>query len=61
MVNVCSELGILKGWLTPLSQTMRDYRNLVHPANELRTKAKFSEYEASFAYQFVAMLHRQGM
>jgi hypothetical protein len=54
------ELDLVKDeGLQKLSHSVRGYRNLVHPGNELRSKLTVAPEEARIALSVLDMLHRE--
>lgn len=58
LINVCVELNLVSSGIDKLSHPVREYRNLVHPGNEIRNKSKFDEEEAKIALEVLHILHR---
>jgi hypothetical protein len=58
LIKVAVELGLVSAGVEKLSHSVREYRNLVHPGNELRNKLTFDAEEAKIALEVVHILHR---
>jgi len=58
LIGVSADLGIITPGATQLSQTLRDYRNLVHPAKEIRSGYKVEKEEAEIAVNMVQIVMR---
>lgn len=58
LIKVCVELGLVSAGVERLSDPVRQYRNLVHPGNEIRNKLTFGEEEAKIALEVLHMVHR---
>ncbi len=58
LINVAVELKMINPGVSKLSHPIREYRNLVHPGNELRNKLEFGPEEARIAIEVLNMLHR---
>ncbi len=58
LVAVCTELKLIPPGVDKLSPGLKDYRNLVHPAVEVREKLTPGEHEAQIAVAILNMLHR---
>lgn len=58
LINVSAEIGIVSGGVEKLSHSIREYRNLVHPGNEIRNKLTFGEEETKIAIEVLHMIHR---
>lgn len=59
LIDVSVDLYPKLNALEKLSHTIRDYRNLVHPGNEIRNALKFGQEEAQIALQVLNILHRE--
>ena len=57
-INVCVELGLVSPSAERLSHSVRQYRNLVHPGNEIRNKLTFDAEEARIALEVLHIIHR---
>ncbi len=58
VINVCVELGLVSPGVEKLSHSVREYRNLVHPGNEIRTKLTFDAEEAKIALEVLHIVWR---
>lgn len=58
LINVCVELGLVSSGIEKLSHSVRAYRNLVHPGNEIRNQLAFDEEEARIALEVLHIVHR---
>lgn len=58
LIDVAVELRLVSSGLEKLSHSVREYRNLVHPGNEIRNGLAFDEEEARIALEVLHMLHR---
>jgi len=58
LVAVCTELSLIPPGVDKLSPGLKDYRNLVHPAVEVREHLTPGEHEARIAAEILNMLHR---
>ena len=58
LINVAVKLEMINPGVSKLSHPIREYRNLVHPGNELRNNLKFGPEEARIAIEVLNMLHR---
>jgi hypothetical protein len=58
LIDVSVDLGLVTGGIEKLSHSVREYRNLVHPGNELRSKLKFDAEEARIALEVLHIVHR---
>lgn len=58
LIDVAVELSLVSAGIEKLSHPLREYRNLVHPGNELRTKLRFDAEEAKIALEVLNILHR---
>lgn len=58
LINVSLELKFVQSGVDKLSHSVREYRNLVHPGNELRRHLTFDEEEAKIALEVFHMIHR---
>ena len=56
LIDVCVELKKVGPIAQEVSPAIREYRNLVHPGNEVRTKLEFGEGEAKIAYGVLDMI-----
>lgn len=58
LIDVSVELGLVSPAVEKLSHPIREYRNLVHPGNELRKKLSFGSEEARIALEVLNIVHR---
>lgn len=58
LIKVAVELKLVSSTVEKLSHSVRDYRNLVHPGNELRSGLRFDREEARIAIEVLNALHR---
>lgn len=58
LIEVSVELELISKSTEKLSQSVREYRNLVHPGNELRNGLSFGREEASIALEVLHIVHR---
>ena len=58
LIDVAVELSLVSAGIEKLSHPLREYRNLVHPGNELRTKLRFDAEEAKIAAEVLNIVHR---
>lgn len=58
LIDVAVELGLVNKGVERLSHSVREYRNLVHPGNELRNKLSVETEEAKIAIEVLHMVHR---
>jgi hypothetical protein len=58
LIDVAVELLLVSAGIEKLSHSLREYRNLVHPGNELRNKLRFDAEEAKIAVEFLNIVHR---
>ena len=59
LINVAVELDLLTAGVEKLSHSLREYRNLVHPGNEIRNKLLVEREEAKIALEVLNMVHRE--
>jgi len=59
VIRVAVELGIVGPGLDRLSDTLRQYRNLIHPGVELRSGLSPQKEEARIALGLLDLLHRE--
>lgn len=59
LIDVAVELSLVPPAVSKLSHPIREYRNLVHPGNELRTGLVFGREEARIAIDVLGILHRE--
>lgn len=58
LIDVCVELDFVKSGVEKLSHSVREYRNLVHPGNEIRNRLVFGQEEARIAFEVLNIVHR---
>lgn len=58
LMGVAVELKLVSAGMQKLSHPVREYRNLVHPGNEIRSKLGFGAEEAKIAVELLHILHR---
>jgi hypothetical protein len=58
LINVSVELGLISPGAEKLSHPVREYRNLVHPGNEIRSGLTFDAEEARIALEVLHIIHR---
>ena len=59
LIAVCVDMGVVSAGVERLSSPIREYRNLVHPGNELRTGLRFDAEEARIALEVLNIVHRE--
>ncbi len=58
LIAVCVDLGYVSAGVEKLSHSVREYRNLVHPGNEIRNKLTFDAEEAKIALEVLHLVWR---
>jgi hypothetical protein len=58
LINVAVELKLITPGVEKLSHPIREYRNLVHPGNEIRNKLTFNAEEARIALEVLNIVYR---
>jgi hypothetical protein len=58
LIAVCVELGFVSSGADKLSHSVREYRNLVHPGNEIRKGLIFDAEEAKIAVEVLNIVRR---
>lgn len=58
LIKVCVELHLVTAGVEKLSDPIREYRNLVHPGNEIRQRLEFGKEEARIAIEVLNIAHR---
>jgi hypothetical protein len=56
LIDTALELKLIQQYIPKLSHTVREFRNIVHPCNEVRTKLPVESEGASIAFNFLVML-----
>lgn len=59
LINVSLELKIVSSSVEKLSQSVREYRNLIHAGNEIRKKLTFGQEEARIALEVLHIIDRE--
>lgn len=59
LIKVAIELKLISTGVEKLSHSIREYRNLIHPGNEVRNALGFGREEARIAIEVLHMLHRE--
>lgn len=58
LINVAVELKLVTQGVEKLSHPIREYRNLVHPGNEIRNQLRFDAEEARISLEVLNILYR---
>jgi len=58
LINVCVDQKYIGQGAEKLSHPVREYRNLIHPGNEIRNKLIFGAEEAKIALEVLHIVHR---
>jgi hypothetical protein len=58
LINVAVELQLISDGASRLSDPVRQYRNLVHPGNEIRQRLKIGKEEATIAFNILELVCR---
>jgi hypothetical protein len=58
LIKVAVELKLVSVGVEKLSQPLREYRNLVHPGNEIRNDLRFDSEEARIAIEVLNIVQR---
>lgn len=58
LINVAVELKLVTSGIEKLSHPIREYRNLVHPGNEIRNNLHFDAEEARISLEVLNIVHR---
>jgi hypothetical protein len=58
LINVAVDLKLVTPGVEKLSHPIREYRNLVHPGNEIRNKLTFNAEEARIALEVLNIVYR---
>jgi len=58
LIHVGVELKLVTEGVEKLSHSVREYRNLVHPGNEIKSALSFGKEEARIAVEVLHIIHR---
>lgn len=58
LINVAVELDLVSAGVEKLSHPIREFRNLIHPGNEIRNNLQFGQEEARIALEVINIVHR---
>jgi len=58
LINVSVDLKLVSPGVEKLSHPIREYRNLIHPGNEIRNNLQFGPEEARIALEVIKIVHR---
>lgn len=58
LIEVAIDLELVTEGIAKLSHSVREYRNIIHPGNEIRNKIEFGKEEARIAIEVLNILHR---
>ena len=58
LIKVSVDLKLVSDAVEKLSDPIREYRNLIHPGNEIRRKLKFDAGEAKIAFEVLGIVCR---
>lgn len=58
LIEVAIDLKLVTEGIAKLSHPVREYRNIIHPGNEIRNKIDFDKEEARIAIEVLNILHR---
>jgi hypothetical protein len=58
LIKVSVELNLVSAGVEKLSHSVREYRNLIHPGNEVRNKLSFDAEEARIALEVLHIVYR---
>ncbi len=58
LINVAVELELVTSGIEKLSHPIREYRNLIHPGNEIRNNLHFDAEEARISLEVLNIVHR---
>lgn len=61
LIDVAVQLKLVSPAISKLSHPVREFRNLIHPGNEIRNQLAFGSEEARIAIEVVNILHRDLM
>jgi hypothetical protein len=59
LIKVAVELKLVYSSVEKLSHSVREYRNLIHPGNELRNKLTVGAEEARIAIEILNLIDRE--
>jgi hypothetical protein len=59
LIAVSVDCKLVSDSVEKLSSPVREYRNLIHPGNEVRNKLKFGKEEARIACEVLNIVHRE--
>lgn len=59
LIEVAVELKLVSAGVEKLSHPIREFRNLIHPGNEIRNDLQFDKEEARIALDVVHIVHRE--
>jgi hypothetical protein len=59
LINVAVDCNLVSAGVQKLSDPVREFRNLIHPGNEIRNKLKFDAEEARIALEVLNIVHRE--
>ena len=59
LILVSVDLKLVQPGLDKFSHSVREYRDLVHPAVEVRSSLQVNREEATIAIEILNMLHRE--
>ncbi len=58
LINVAVELKLVSSGVEKLSHPIREFRNLIHPGNEIRNNLQFGQEESRIALEVLKIVHR---
>ncbi len=58
LIDVSVDLGLVSAGVEKLSNPVREYRNLIHPGNEIQNNLTFGAEEAKIALEVLHIVHR---
>jgi hypothetical protein len=59
LISVSVDCKLVSAGVEKLSDPVREFRNLIHPGNEVRNKLKFDAEEARIALEVLNIVHRE--